>query len=394
MNRRNVIQPLVWLSGLVLVAALGVGCAEEPVLGKPDNTSELAEMSIDLDLPDGGLAPTAEEPGFGDPYFSSFLSENGEIDVTGDPLAADTRVLEMERNRDAKVFYLRMVWGNHRRSPDVSEFEREDLIDWTGGAGVSEGIILPLRTIRFERNDFLILPWREGEPSRSKVGWVSHTGPGRDGVLVKIVVPAPSDVSLSAESTGAGDGLTRDDKFVFRTAALQVEFPLADVADLDTTMMLDDTNGVTFTGFDRDDLDDYCPRGYMAGAWVRVRDDDRQGGYFRAAWTNPLGRLTGHVRGRWGVTENGNRVFVGKIIGRNGAYLGHLRGQWEPGDVPGQGVYRGGWEIHRPNAEAPQLMGGVHGHWGVSDRIEYGGFLRGVWKANCNRTETDSEGGA
>jgi hypothetical protein len=394
MNRRNVIQPLMWLSGLVLVAAMGVGCGEDPVSGELGSGAGLAEMNIDLDLADGGLAPTAEEPGFGDPYFSSFLTETGEVEVTGDPLATDARVLEMERKRDAKVFYLRMVWGNHRRSPDVTEFERDDLIDWTGGAGVSEGMIFPLRTIRFERNDHLILPWLLDEPIRNKVAWVSHTGPGRDGVLVKIVVPTPNDVSLSEESTGAGDGLTRDDTFVFRTAALQLEFPLAAVADLDTTVMLDDTNGVTFTGFDRDDLDEFCPRGYMAGAWVRVRNDERQGGYFRAAWTNALGRVTGHVRGRWGVTEDGNRVFVGKIIGRNGSYLGHLRGEWEPGDVAGQGSYAGRWEIHRPDAVAPQLMGGVRGRWGASDRIEHGGFLRGVWKANCNRTETDSEGGA
>jgi hypothetical protein len=394
MNGRNVIRPLVWFSGLVLVAALGAGCGEDPVSGDPGTGTGLAEMSIDLDRADGGLAPTAEEPGFGDSYFSSFLSENGEIDVTGDPLATDARILEMERNRDAKVFYLRMVWGNHRRSPDVVEFERDDLVDWTGGAGVSEGVILPLRTIRFERNDFLILPWRQDEPTRSKVGWVSHTGPGRDGLLVKIVVPAPNDVSLSAEETGAGDGLTEDDRFVFRTAALQVEFPLADVADLDTTLMVDDVNGVTFTGFDRDDLDDFCPRGYMMGAWVRVRNDDRQGGYFRAAWTNVLGRVTGHLRGRWGVTEDGRRLFVGKIIGRNGSYLGHLRGEWEPGNAAGQGTYRGRWEIHRPDAVAPQLKGGVLGRWGVSDRIEHGGFLRGVWKANCNRAGTDAEGGA
>jgi len=375
----------LWVGVGVLALTLGLasGCGEDAVVGRPA-TGGIPEMSIDLDLPDGGLAPTAEQPGFGDPYFSSFLSENGEIDVPGDPLATDANILDMERDADAKVFYLRMVWGNQRRSPDIAEFSREDVVDWSGGAGVSEGMLLPLRTIRFERNDLLVLPWLLDEPIRNKVAWVSHTGPGRDGLLVKIVVPAPRDADLTAMNLGMGDGLTPDDRFVFRTAALQVEFPLAAMADLDTTVMVDDSTGVSFTGFDREDLEGLCPRGFLMGAWVRVPDDEHRGGYFRAAWANALGRVTGHVRGRWGVTDDGARVFVGKVVGRDGSYVGHLRGTWAPGDLPGQGTYDGGWELHRPNADAPQLLGSVRGRWAVSDRIKGGGLLRGVWKAGCN----------
>jgi hypothetical protein len=327
-------------------------------------------------------------PGFGDAYFLSFLSGDEDVEITGDPLATDARLCDLEKRPEAEVMFVRVLWGNMRRGPDAADVQTERLVtDWTGSARISDGLLIPLRTIRFEPRDYLVPPWRQGDPSRQKVEWVSHTGPGRDGVLLKIVVPSASDTTLRAvRASTNGDGLTADDTFSFDTEPLQVSFPLETIADLDTLIMVDDTNGVSFVGFDRDDLSDICPRGYMAGAWIRVANDERSGGFFRAKWVGALGHLKGHVRGRWGVNSEGEKVFVGKIIGRNGSYLGHMRGNWE-GNGAGQGLFAGRWEIHRPGQQERQLMGAVRGKWVVCDRLVHGGFLRGIWKANCNRSE-------
>jgi hypothetical protein len=372
---------------LATAVFLVAGCAEDGVLNQNTdfgNTTE--EMAIDLTQEDGGMSTSAEQPDFGEAYFSNYLTDDAEVAVAGDPLTTDPRMEQVQARVDVEVKFLRVVWGNMARGPEADGARYDGpVIDWTGGATVSDGVLMPLRTIRFERNDYIIPPWRQEDPSRRKVLWVSHTGPGKDGILFKIVVPAKGDDTLDDDAAlrGNGDGLTDDDVFVFRTDAFQIAFPIAGIQDLDEMHMIDDTNGVSFVGFDRDDID-LCPRGGMAGAWVRVQNDAFLGGFFRAKWTGPLGNVVGHVRGRWGVLENGNRVFVGKIIARNGAYLGHMRGTWEPGDTPGHGTFSGGWGVFDPRNPDRGLKGRVHGRWGVSDRIANGGFLRGVWaSAGC-----------
>jgi hypothetical protein len=277
------------------------------------------------------------------------------------------------------VLYLRVVCGNLTRGPEAVESSTSpDRLDWSGSAEVSDGFLLPLRALAFERGDYIVPAWRETNPSRQRVEFVSHTGPGKDGILFKIVVPAPDDSTLSRLG-GVGDGLTEDDVFTFTSGPLTISFPLVGLADLDRVVMVDDHNGVSFLGFDREDLDDLCLRGTMEGVWVRVDGDDRLGGFFRARWVGPLGHTIGHVRGRWGVLE-GERVFVGKLIRRDGAYLGHLRGTWDPSlDRPGQGTFHGSWMVEG------RAHGGLRGMWTVSDRIDQGGFLRGVWKRFCER---------
>jgi hypothetical protein len=280
------------------------------------------------------------------------------------------------------------------RGPEADDTHSDcTILNWTGGAMVSDGILMPLRTIRFERNDYIIPPWRQTDPSRRKVQWVSHTGPGQDGVLLKIVVPAAGDDTFTGDVlTVNGDGLTEDDVFVFRTELLTREFRLSEIQDLEELVMIDEYNGVSFVGFDKEDLDDLCPRGGMEGAWARVENDEFLGGYFRARWIGPLGRVIGHVRGRWGVLPEGEKVFVGKIIGRNGAYVGHMRGNWERSDEdPRHGGFAGRWMVHRPEGTV-EVHGGVRGKWAVSDRIEHGGFLRGIWQVNCNRDGDGSDG--
>jgi hypothetical protein len=122
----------------------------------------------------------------------------------------------------------------------------------------------------------------------------------------------------------------------------------------------------------------------MEGVWVRVPNDDHLGGFFRARLAGPLGGTIGHVRGRWGVLDSGEKVFVGKIINLQGGFIGFMRGNWDRNpDLPGQGTYNGMWNVDG------RAHGMVRGQWRLSDRVENGGFLRGMWAVNCN-----SDGGA
>ena len=388
----NLGRPLwaVGLLSLALVMFLAVGCGEEALLATdfPGYTSSSEEMSIDLTQEDGGMAPTAESPGFGEEYFSRYL---GEEEPVYDPLERDPRMSQLER-RGASVQYLRVTWGNLRRGPEAADADSSGpFIDWTGGATVSDGLLLPLRVIRFERNDHLVRPELDAAANRQTVRWISHTGPAWDGVLLKIVVPPARDTSFVSNRPGdAGDGLTPDDVFTFETAPLQIRFPLANLAELDTVIMVDDVNGVTFTGFDPSDVN-RCPRGPMVGAWVKVDGDSLNGGFFRAKWVDPRGHFVGHLRGRWGVLADGKQVFVGKIINRHGRYLGHVRGFWDTSpEDPGRGRFHGSWFRENPQGDRVQL-GYVKGAWAVNEHIDDGGLMRGVWGRYCGHPDTEGD---
>jgi hypothetical protein len=71
---------------------------------------------------------------------------------------------------------------------------------------------------------------------------------------------------------------------------------------------------------------------------------------------------------------------VGKIIRRDGTFLAHIHGNWAPNpDRPGTGTFEGRFGVNG------ETLGGTRGRWMVSERIEHGGFLRGVWKRFCDR---------
>ncbi len=365
----------VALMGAATLALLLFGCGDDKSItsGFDGFENETAEMSIDLGIEDGGVGTSAEQPGFGESYFDRYL-QGGEPVV--DALNADPRMNPLERRPGTSVQYLRVTWGNLRRGPEaVDDTTRGPVLDWSGKAVVSDGLLLPLQVLRFERGDFLVRPTKPepGQPAnRQVVEWVSKTAGAWDGVLLKIVVPPAGDSTFAAYRLNVnGDGLTVDDLFTFDTELLDVSFPLNGIADLDTVILLDEENGVSFTGFSREDVE-LCPRGALVGAWVKVDTDSANGGFFRAVWEGPLGDVRGHLRGRWGVLEDGTQAFVGKIIDRKGGYAGFVRGTWEADAAdPTQGTFHGIWK-RRAGDGPPAVVGTVRGVWGLSDRIREG----------------------
>jgi len=384
--------------GAAAALLAGTGCGSDGVVGGGDDVAGQApEMTIDLDDPWGGLDAESEQPGFGDGFYGDALGED--IPVT-DVLAGGGAV---EETPGAAVLYLRAVWGRQTAPPQTEGDTRPDCgsLQWDGSLSVSDGAIRPVAVIRFERGgdfaDSLLLPRED----RSVLEWGSTTGCGRDGVLIRIVVPAGGNGNGSTNA--AGDGLTGDDTVTFATGPLTVAFPLTDVADLDTTILVDDANGVHFVGFDRDDAAEGCRRGIVDGVWAWTADGGLPGGYFRAAWLDPVGRLFGHVRGRWGTREDGAQVFLGKLIDRNGTYRGHVRGTWERTDLSGfSGTFHGKWYAvsgGRGNAGGGERVevyrGSTRGFWRgrASDAPPLRGLMQGMWTMQCNPRDRGDDGG-
>ena len=383
-----------WRTGfkLMAAAALGVmfaGCSSDGLTGGNDGFDDAPEMVIDLGDAAGGMDSGDESPAFGDGYISSQL--------TGDEPVTVAEELPEEEDM-GNVFFLRAVWGRVTEAPETTGDDGADCgsLVWDGGLEVSDGVIRPVSTIRFERRgpfaDSLIFP-RE---NKAELNWGSTTGCGRDGVLIAILIPPPGD------SLGNGDGLTDDDMVTFSTGPLTASFRIKDLAQLDSLIMVDDNNGVVFTGFDRDDVRDVCARGAITGVWARAENDDGAGGYFRAVWLNPVGVVWGHVRGRWGV-HDGRRLFVGKVINRGGGYEGHIRGTWHPAgtrdntaDHPNRdglgragGTFHGKWIVVHP--DQPEVaVGGLHGRYGIGQAGR--GLMVGRWASRCNPNTDDDYG--
>jgi hypothetical protein len=210
-----------------------------------------------------------------------------------------------------------------------------------------------------------------GQPANASLWW--PCAGAWDGVLLKIAAlgdPPAAHRERYRRARGRSPPSRRTPRASFSA-----------IAD-DTVIMIDEENGVSFTGFSREDVE-ICPRGALVGAWVKVEGDSLSGGFFRAKWEGPLGDVRGHLRGRWGVLGDGTKVFVGKIIDGRGHYAGFVRGTWEPDPVDtARGTFRGRW-LHREGDAPARTLGSVNGTWGVSDRVTDGGLMRGTWKKDC-----------
>lgn len=324
-------MPLIWL----------VGC-DSPTdsVNAPDPANSSWEASTDLTSEYGGYTFVDEEPAFGDPEVAKIDDE--EILAPVEPAA-----LEMQRAR----FALRLLWGQLRGNPTMTEGT-----DWSGGIAVSAGAIGVVHTIGFEMRDE-VLP-RE---NRQQLRFSSHTQSHFDGLLLAVIE----------------DG--EDATFSFRSAKFQHTWRVSELRDIDVVIPVDDQgNAVAIQGIV---VDATCPEGFLRGHWVKRVSEDR--GVFRALWATSFGLPLGHIRGHFGITEEGQPVWFGKIIDRQGHVIGLARGQWVPADdptLPG-GTFEGHWR-----SRAGDRQGRVTGHYLPTRAGERGvaGFLAGRWGAVCD----------
>jgi hypothetical protein len=344
-----------YLIALALFALLA-GCSQD------DGPSDVAIDdfgAIDFEQPYGGLTMTDEQPAFDD---ASLIAEDAQDqgDTFDDPLVDDAEVRELERGRQGQFTYLRVVWGELEAASDAVD---GDAVDWTGSLSVDRGIVIVRRVILFERpGDSILRP----RPDRQTVAWTSHTGGHFDGLLVQII-QRPQDLE--------GD---TPNQLHFTTGPLTVSIPVASLVGMDDIYAVEpEGNAVHFVGFDLSDVDP-CPAGFLGGRWLDNPESDVEGGAFHGRWIGLHGVTEGHLRGRYGVNEAGERVFFGKYINRRGQFRGLLTGTWAPGEEPGQGVFNGQW-INRE-----ETVEGIFGGRFVTSPDRPTGHFQGRWATVCD----------
>jgi len=379
----------LWTLALVLVVAF-TGCSDDvtnPTEGPTDTSAASDDFNaIDLDLPDGGLTPTDENVAFGDPFLMQEDAREA-AELYDDALLADPEVARMVAECDStdggrphrRSYFLRMVWGNLDGPVDETTGEVIDVarVDWSGALQVDRGVVIVRRLIRFERG---VVSITRPRPDRQTVEWTSYTGGHFDGLLLQIIEPMDR----------LEDSLAPDQANVVRvkTQQFSAEFNTTDLPGMDRTADLGDAGSIHMTGFEHNGRL-ACPRGFMAGIWRMAPTDElsvepaQERGIFRGRWVNILGTTRGYMMGAYGLNDDGERVFRGKFITRNGKFGGFLHGSWAPSDEPGRGNFRGQWVSKSHDLEG--VFGGRYKHAG--DRP--GGFFQGRWTANCDRDAVD-----
>ena len=387
-NNRPTILTLLLMSMLLL--GLLAGCSTDDANPTTAAASGDDYTQIDFSLPYGGLTVSDEEQAFGDDELLLMsLAEEGEEVV--DPVADDPMVRDMV-NMGHHAFdpadstrphftFVHLRWGMLRDMMDSVSVEPScDVNDWTGALNVDRGVLLVRRVIRFERPlDHIIFP----RLNHQTVGLVSHTACGFDGVVLQILerpeeYAAPDSNSLDANMLHINLGEFSADIAVRDLAGMEEVYEAGTAG-----------NNVAVTGFTLRDLS-ICPKGFLSGHFRRLAEDrpdsvlvdDRPGeqyGVYAGMWRGLEGRIHGHLRGGYGVDEDGNRVFIGKYIGARGEFRGLIRGTWEPGAADDlMAGFRGQWMAANGNVEG--LLGGE----AFAVEGTPGGFFTGRWTTLCD----------
>ncbi len=330
--------------GVAALAILMAGC------GSVDNTSP--QDTNDKEY--GGFTPTDENPAFGDQELSTLFQEEPQYE---DPLANDSEIRNAERNRYARHYLVRILWGN-LDVPSVTSDTTGGCpeTDWSGSIKVDGGVISVIRLLRFERNDLV-----QARRKAHEFSWISYTSDGVDGILFRVIdTPDPN-----AQSTNT---------LRFETNPYETEIPFSQLANYSDFVFIDECNKISIVATEI--TPSRCSGGFLEGLWMAETDSS---GYFKGVWLAHDGSISGHVRGEY-KTIDGNRVLYGKWIDNSGRFGGLLKGTWTPlpVDQPGpDGVFEGVW------ADANyRIAGTFKGHYCFC-REPDGGWFHGRWHPNC-----------
>ena len=184
----------------------------------------------------------------------------------------------------------------------------------------------------------------------------SLTRPHYDGLLLKIIDPTP-DVDMVND-------------LVIDMGPAQISLAVAELDGYSNLVDVDELGNQM--SFQSPEILD-CPNGFLHGVWVKRNQHER--GIFRGVYTSYGGGVIGHMRGHWGVNDEGERVLKGKYINRDGGFIGLMRGTWTPDETaprPGTGSFEGVW--FDENEEAGGTFGGQYRRG-----IRRGGYFGGRW---------------
>jgi hypothetical protein len=311
---------------LALVLLLGQGCSND--------VTEAETVSDDvLNLTDtyGGYQATGEAPGFGDP---ELLSLEGS-EPANDPVAGTALVDSLGNLPNRDVYMLELLWGQLQYDSSVTT-----ATDWSGSLTVERGAVVAARLIQFEAGDYLVRP----RPNAQMAEWVSQTGPHFDGILFFIYDPEPD--SFDTENT-----------VTLNTASYSRTFTMSELVDIEEIVDVGE-NQVSISGFQTVPLE--CGEGFLAGRWLRLPNER---GRFQGHWISSDGYLLGHLRGHFGIRDDGEQVMFGKWISIGGAFRGLLRGEWGYDPEIESLDAATGWLNGRWDNAAGTKLGDFGGNW-------------------------------
>lgn len=297
-----------------------------------------------LELENGGMTTASESPAFADPAVQAV---EGFV-----PDFADTQDMTIESSKvqGAQSYHVALVWGHLPPAHDADPSDTApSIMNWDGAVSVAAGAIGVERTLRFDYGDRL-LPRQDAQ----HVGFVSHTLPHVDGLLLHVVLPPNAQPSLH-----------------FGTKSLTTDLDLSGLAKAPggVVRLEDGRNGLFYIGY----RDDGCARGLLFGRWRKLMP---QLGSFRGVVTDTHGDRIGHVRGIWGHSPKKNAdLYFGKYISRDGDTRGLFGGQY------GEGKFTGVWGTINPADQ-----GVLEGYY--SDGYERGdgrGVFVGRWSEKCSK---------
>jgi len=352
-------KPFVVVASMTLVLAVALGGCKL-VTSEEATTEENVPADVDLNGELGGMTTGDESPAFGDPDLASEFIEDAQA---LDPMATNSEVVGFEADSSVSIYRVQITWGTMD-----SESEIVTPTDWSGSLSVEKGAIVALRTILFERRDYLVRPRMD----RRVLRWHSVTQNHYDGVLVSVIDP-PVDPRAP--------GVT-ENTMTFSTPAYQMSLPVSSLAELDTLITVDQLgNRLHIVSFSVETGD--CRHGFARGHWMQMGTD---WGTMRGHWVDETGTLRGFMRGYWGRNDAGENVLFCKLIGLTGEFKGILKGTYGRGREAGSGWMRCNWI-----SADRQTVGSFRGEWVEPGRegymmrrmMESMGYFRGFWSEHC-----------
>jgi hypothetical protein len=335
--RRNSLQRVAFSLPLALAACGSVVEDRE----SPEAVGQAVESEF------GGDTTADEAPGFGDEALAlpEFQSEDAAVsDMTTD----------RPELRDARHVRIAVIWGYPRPNPEATT-----VVDWTGNISVTNAGLRVLRTLRFEDTDVVVRP----RTDLHVVEFESQTKPHADGLLLDVVI-APV---LNPE----GGPIT----LTFNSAPFTGSLTLQPGMRLNHVETVDDAGHVVAYHIIAPDADG-CTEGFLRGRWHQSGEvDGHRLGTIKGRFTAHDGRIRGHLRGVFGVREDGKQVWFAKVIDRDGKFLGLLAGRYGDGKLAAL-------FFTRNDADEKIVKGMVRGVYFDADGDHDGGFF-GRYSERC-----------
>lgn len=342
---------LRWLSLLLIIGALAAGCSDEvniPSSGEGDFSD------LELEDPTGGYAATDEPELASDPLLGDFAGAEGSAD---DPVALDPEVAAaLSGHPGFNLYFVRLIWGVLPQEDvgDLNDLSGGPLVNWSGSLQVTDGTIVALRKILFDRGDFIVRPREDPKLLEFVSGIDGHY----DGLLIAVAIPIDEDdgtstLSFTAEPFEHSWTFTELDSL---NEIYDTEVPEHEVSVISTKRQ-----------------PGTCLQGFVMGRW---RGDLTGRGRFEGVWISFDGSAMGFLRGHYGTAPNGRNVLHGKYFDSEGRFLGFIHGGYA-GRRPHAGVFRALW-VDPDETED----GFMKGHWVHVPRTNRG-FFQGRWGTNC-----------